>query len=388
MLIAQEVSPATLEPVIVTVAMKILYVITKASWGGAQKYVCELASAAKTAGHEVVIAYGEGGELVGQMQALGIRTVALGGLGRDVGVMRDWQAFGALRSVLSREEPDVIHLNSSKAGALGALAARLARVPRIIFTAHGWAFNEARPWWQKVIIYKIVWVTIALSHTTICVSEAVRRDVAWMPLVKKKLVVVYNGVHEPAYKTKEEARSVLWPGHGEGTWVGMLSELHPTKRVEDAIEAMRQVSGANLVVLGEGEEREKLEALIKAYGLEERVHFTGFIAGGASYLKAFDIFLHTSRTEALAYALIEAGLAGLPVVATNVGGLPEIVEDGTTGILVPAYSPAKVSEALTALMREPAHANTLGEALRAFCKERFNPERMCEATLALYTRAS
>src|SRR3989344_3374737 len=252
--------------------MKILYVFSTANWGGAQRYVYDLATAAKAEGHDVVVVYGEPGLLVERLEAAGVRTAALNSLVRDMGILREWRAFWTLYRTLRTERPNVTHLNSSKAAGLGGLAARFARVPHIIFTAHGWAFNEARPWWQKIIIYKLAWLTLLLSHTTICVSEAIRRDTRWMPFATRKLVVIYSGVREPLYKSRDEARCALWQGHESGYWVGMLSELHPTKRVEDAIEALalvrRERPDAKLVVLGGGEERARLPTRIKERGLE------------------------------------------------------------------------------------------------------------------------
>jgi glycosyltransferase involved in cell wall biosynthesis len=380
--------------------MKILYVITKANWGGAQKYVHDLAVAARGAGHEVVVAYGlpparaggaqagEAGALVGKLDALHIRTLPLPTLERDVDLAREWRTFWLLRDMLRQEAPDVVHVNSSKAAGLGVLAARLAGVRRIVFTAHGWAFNEARPWWQRVLIYKLAWLTILLSHKTICVSEAIRRDTRWMPFVRGRLVVVYNGVHEPVYKAREEARRALWPHHEGGTWIGMLSELHPTKRVEDALEAFtllrRERPETRLIVLGEGEERARLEWLVSARGLEGSVRLAGLVSDGDTYLRAFDLFLHTSKSEALGLAVIEAGLAGLPVVATSVGGIPEVIEDGETGILVPPYSPRDVARALLSCMADPARGEAMGEALRTFVRTRFDARRMLGETLALY----
>ncbi len=370
--------------------MRILYVITKASWGGAQQYVYDLATAAKEAGHEVAVAYGEGGELVNRLEAGGIRTIALAGLARDVGLICEWRAFGALRELLRRERPDIVHLNSSKAGFTGALAARMAGVSKIIFTAHGWAFNEARPWWQRIVIYKLAWLTIFLSHTTICVSQAIRQDTRWMPFVRKKLVVVYNGVREPSYKTHDDARRALWPEHESGYWIGMLSELHPTKRVEDAVEALTLIHAeypdTRLIVLGEGAERGKLEALIKARGLEDAVRLAGFVSLGDSYLPAFDLFLHTSRSESFSLAVAEAGLAGLPVVATEVGGIPEIVADGKTGLLIPPCAPRAIASAIESLIRDLGRAHKMGAALRASVHDRFNQDRMVNETLALYER--
>lgn len=372
--------------------MKILYVITKANWGGAQRYVYDLATAAKAEGHDVVVVYGEPGLLVERLEAAGVRTTALNSLVRDMGILREWRAFWTLYRTLRTERPNVTHLNSSKAAGLGGLAARFARVPHIIFTAHGWAFNEARPWWQKIIIYKLAWLTLLLSHTTICVSEAIRRDTRWMPFVRKKLVVIYNGTREPVYKTRDEARRALWPEHEGGYWVGMLSELHPTKRIDDAIEALALVRherrDAKLIVLGEGQERARLETLVRERGLDDVVRLAGLVPSGDEYLRAFDLFLHTSRSEALSLAVIEAGLAGLPVVATSVGGIPEIIDDEETGLLVTPYAPKKVADALATLINEPGRAEHLGSALREQCRVRFDPERMVRKTLTLYEKRS
>ncbi|MBU6321414.1 MAG: glycosyltransferase [Patescibacteria group bacterium] len=371
--------------------MKVLYVITKASWGGAQKYVYELATAAKEAGHEVAVAYGEGGELAARLTAAGIPGIPLAGLARDVGMRRDSRALSALLTLFRRERPDVVHLNSSKAGALGALAARIAGIRRIVFTAHGWAWNESRPWWQKVVIWTLAWLTVLLAHQTICVSEAMRRGARAMPFVRRKLVVIYNGVDAADYLPRAQARAALWPRHEDGLWIGMLSELHPTKRIADAVEAMALLRKARpeakLVVLGEGEERARLERLIAARELSDAVRLAGFVPAGDRYLKAFDLFLHASRSEALGLAVVEAGLAALPVVATKVGGIPEIVADGETGLLVPPERPEALAAALVALIEDPVRAARLGERLAEACRARFDRARMIHETFATYSPA-
>jgi glycosyltransferase involved in cell wall biosynthesis len=277
-------------------------------------------------------------------------------------------------------------VNSSKGG-LALLAARIAGVKRILFTAHGFAFNEKRPRFQKALIRAAYVVTVLLSHETICVSEAVRRDIAF-PLLGGKLRVIRNGIDAPAYRAKRSARNILRPTDAKRTWLGMIAELHPTKRVEDAILAMTELSPEfpelELIVLGEGEERAKLEALIKERGLGERVRLLGFVPDAASYLPAFDLFLMISRSEALGYALLEAGAAGLPVVATRVGGMPEIVAHGESGILVPPENPAALARAIRGLLADPALGKRYGAALKEKVATRFSKERMLEETFARY----
>ncbi len=369
-------------------AKKILFVITKASWGGAQRYVYDLARAAQKAGYAVAVAYGEQGELVERLERGGVRTIRVEALMRDVRLVDDVRAYRALRALFARERPDAVHLNSSKAGGLGALAARLVGVPRIIFTAHGWAWNEARPLWQRILVWVLAGTTVLLSHRTICVSGAVARGIRMFPGAAGKLVVVRNGIACSALLPRSEARAELLPGKGDAFWIGMTSELHPTKRVEDAIAAFQTIAAehpeAILVVLGEGKERARLEALRGVLGLAGRVCLLGFVEDAERYLGAFDLFLHSSRSEALGYAILEAGCAGLPVVATAVGGVPEVIEHETTGLLVPPGAPALLAAAVERLMDDPALAKRLGSALRERVAQKFTKDRMRLATLGLY----
>ncbi len=366
---------------------KILYVITKASWGGGQKYVYDLAVAAKAAGHEVMVAYGEEGPLSERLSGADIRTTRLPALARDVKLGSDLRAYRALRELYIKERPDVVHINSAKAGGLGALAARMARVPKIIFTAHGWAFNESRPWYHRAIIWLLSGITVLLSHQTICVSEAMRRDIRSFPFAAHKLRTIYNGLTCPTLSSRAEARSQLLPKHEATYWIGMISELHPTKRVRDAIDAFALLAPrypeAILVVMGEGEEHGRLEVQIAKAGLADRILLLGFRQDAAACLPAFDLFVHTSRSESFGLVLLEAACASLPVVATRVGGVPEIVENGVSGLLVERENPLALATAIESLMRNREKAFGLGRALHESAAG-FSTEKMVTATVALY----
>ncbi len=371
--------------------LTILYVITKGTWGGAQRYVFDLAKAAQGEGHDVAVAYGAPGLLGQMLRAANIRSIELPQMGRDVSVGADLASLKELRRVLKEMRPDVLHLNSSKAGVIGALAGRLEGVPRIIFTAHGWALNEDRPLWQKIPIGMLYYLTIILSHQTIAVSQQVKKDAQWMPFVSKKILVIHNGISKPAFKSREIAREVL-ASQADKVWIGINAELHPTKRINDAIVAMVRVAkefpDTILVVMGEGEARAQLEQMTREHRLEERVFLLGFVADAASYLLAYDIFLLPSRTEGLAYAILEAGAAGLPVVATNVGGIPEIIEDRVSGLLVPALDSAAIAQALLLLLRDSALREKFGSALAARVAQEFSIEQTLDKTFALYRSAS
>ena len=367
---------------------KMLYVITKGTWGGAQRYVYDLAVSARDAGSEVIVAYGEPGELAGRLRGARIRTIAVRGLSRDVGILRELFAFSGLLRLFMRERPDIVHINSSKAGVLGCIAARLARIPRIVFTSHGWAFNEARPWWQRAALYLASGSIVLFSHETICVSEAVKRDIARFPFLRSKLVVIHLGIDCAARRTREEARVELAP-HAVGRyWVGMISELHPTKRIGDALRAFEMLvkthPEAILIIIGAGQERERLEDLTRELHMRDHVSFAGFREEAPALLSAFDLFVHASRSEALGYAILEAGCAALPVVATRAGGIPEIVLDDDYGLLVPKENPPALAAAMESLMQDPSRAAALGARLRTRVMTAFSKEKMISETRAAY----
>ncbi|OHA80118.1 MAG: hypothetical protein A2747_00575 [Candidatus Yonathbacteria bacterium RIFCSPHIGHO2_01_FULL_44_41] len=373
---------------------KILYIITKSNWGGAQRYVYELATGVPRDKFEPIVALGGTGILALKLSDMNIRTIRLSSLERDVRLMRDFTAFRDLLHIIEKERPDAVHLNSSKVGALGAIAARIAGVPRIIFTAHGWAFNEDRSFFSRLIIKLLHFVTILFSHKTIAVSKAVAKEApAWG--IRDKVTVI----HQPASPTqnifeKDIARKHLIEKlpllHDRGRlWIGIVAELHKNKGISYAIQAMNDPviqKKAILVVVGGGQEGNALALQIHENNLEESVFLLGFEPEAARVMRAFDIFLLPSLTEAFGYVLLEAGFAGLPVVASHVGGIPEIIDDGKTGLLIPPRDSEAIKNALKRLIESP----DLRAAFSASFKERvtdgFSRETALAKTTNLYEK--
>ncbi len=366
---------------------RVLYVITKSNWGGAQRYVFDLAVAAKAAGHEVLVAAGGNGELIERLAASGIEVYPIPGFVRDVSLGNEWVAFRALVGLFRARRPDVVHLNSSKAG-LAALAARIAGVRRIVFTIHGWAWNEDRPFWQKTIIAGVYFITLLLCHRVIVVSHAAKRQARYMPFVTGRMRVVHNGVHPIPFLSREAARHTLLPDSTSSLWIGTIAELHPVKGLDVLINAFEHLlpdyPDTELVIIGEGQERGKLERQIQLEGLYDRVHLTGHISEAAQFLNAFDIFVLPSHSEGLAYVLLEAGLASRAVVASNVGGIPEIIEQGATGLLIPHGDRSALTGALDALARDEILREQLSTSLHEKVVQNFSLNQMIEQTFALY----
>ena len=365
----------------------VVYVITKSNWGGAQRYVYDLACAAKERGMKVCVAAGGTGELLTRSTASGLKTVSIQAFTRDVSLAQDMRALRELYVLFKKERPLVVHVNSSKAG-IPALAARFAGVPTIIFTVHGWAWNESRPLYQKIAMVGVYWLTFVLSHKVILVSKAARRQARFFPFVQKKVSVIYNGIPLVQLFSREEARAHLVPTSKRAFWIGTIGELHPIKGHSILIEAYEHVVpdvvDSTLLIIGEGQERSALERLMRIEGVSGSTHLLGHVMDAQRYLKAFDIFVLPSRSEGFPYVLLEAGRAGVSVVATNVGGIPEVITDDTTGVLVSYGDRVALTQALTSLALDTTRRERLGKALQEHIQKDFSITQMVEKTFSLY----
>ena len=360
-----------------TIQMKIIYGITKSNFGGAQRYVFDLASKAKSQGHEVSVLCGGEGLLVKKLREAGVRIISIPDFGRDINLLKDAKGLLFIFKTIWQEKPEVFHINSAKMGGAGIFVGRLLGIKHIIFTAHGWAWNEPRPLWQKALIKFFSWLTVLFTHKTICVSEETKRQISGWPFIKNKLRVIYNGID----------KFDLLPRQNQIFTVGTIAELHKVKGLDILLKAWSKFTKrhpAKLVIIGEGEERASLEKMAKNMGISDSVKFRGFVDNARQELASFDIFVLASRSEAMPYAPLEASTAKLPVIATSVGGVPEIIESGITGILVPKEDSEAIFSSLV-LLTEDAHLRErLGEALNKKVAEEFSQEKMFEKTFSVY----
>lgn len=357
--------------------MKILFGITKSNFGGAQRYVYELAVEAKKRNHSVSVLCGQGEKLITKLGEEKIPTILLKDLDREISLVKEIKSFVEIIKVLKKEKPDVFHVNSSKMGTIGALAGRIVGIKKIIFTAHGWAFNEKRVLWKTLFVKFFAWLAVLLSHKTICVSDKTKRDVSSWPFLKNKLVVIYNGI--PNFKLRERVNEALT--------VGTIAELHKIKGLDVLLNAWSRFiknREAKLVIIGDGEEKENLGNMAKNLGISSSVIFKGYVDDARSFLPLFDIFCLPSRSEAMPYVLLEAGFAELPVVASAVGGIPEIIESGSNGILVPPENSEVLFSTLVLLANDVELRKRLGANLKASIEEKFSFEEMSKKTFALY----
>lgn len=301
---------------------KVLYVITKSNWGGAQRYVFDLATNLPTEHYEAIVAYGHTGALVERLRERHIKTYAIPSLGRDVAIVSDIASFFRILSCIRTIRPDVIHLNSSKAAALGALAARLCGIRTIVFTVHGWPFGESRNAVSTILIWSVSWLTAMLSHRVICVSDYDLRAAQRMPFVSNKAVRIYNGIGPMTLGSGEIIRQAFPAGV---KILGTIGELNKNKNHIALIEQAKNDPNMHVAIVGDGELRAELESRIRESALEDRVKLFGFIPAH-EVLKGFDTFALPSLKEGLPYVLLEARQAGLTIEANRVGGVGEILD--------------------------------------------------------------
>jgi glycosyltransferase involved in cell wall biosynthesis len=299
--------------------------------------------------------------------------------------IRHGVAIARLGGIYRRFRPHIVHAHGSQGGAVARLA-RIAR-PRmpVVLTPHNYAFTNYFTNPLQRGLYRSIEIALApLATRVICVCEAERRVAASVG-PSKRTRVVYNGI-EPlnaAAPDPEVARL------GEaGPLICTVAELQRPKGVTTLIAAMPKVlerfPAANLAVAGDGVERQRLERQLSDLGVTRQVHLLGSIDNVAGLLGSSDVFVQPGWSESFPYSVLEAMSLGMPIVATDVGGVGEAIEDGVTGRLVPTQDAAGLTAGIIDLLSDPDRAGALGDAARQRLLSRFLLDRMVDETLAVY----
>lgn len=312
-------------------------------------------------------------------------------LGREIRGTQDVFAFVQLYRLIRQMRPHIVHTHTAKAGTLGRLAARLAGVPVVIHTYHGHVFQG---YFSPVKTRLFLSIERGLARWTdrlLTVSEAVRRDLLLQRIGSpERLRVVPLGLDLDPFLHCDGLRGQLRVelGVGDTPLVGIVARLVPIKRHEDFLAAaaavVRRLSACRFLVVGDGELRDSLKARVRALGLDGRVHFLGWRGDLPRLYADLDLVVLTSASEGLPVSLIEAMAAARPVVATRVGGVPDLVEDGVTGLLVPPGDPGALAEAIVALLADPERRRHMGEAGRKRVYPAFSASRLLADMDRLY----
>lgn len=373
--------------------MRILMVVRPAA-GGMKEHVLALAAGLAAGGHEVEVATPAGSDVAAAAAAAGfpVHEVPLVG---PLHPLYDPRAIVAIRHVVREGRFDLVHAHGFKAGFVGRLGAMLGGAKAVVVTAHNHVLSRTDTPSSARARYRSVERSLAgLVNRYIAVSDSIRRElVDGYGLPAERVVTVHNGV-EPAPFLAPQDRAVARAELGlpaEAPVVGLAARFSTQKGLRHLIDAVpllcAEMPDLLVVIGGTGPLESELREHAAAVEATGSLRWPGYVEDIARFLSALDVYVSPAETEALGIALIEAGLAEVPTVATNVGGVPEVVLDAETGVLVPPADPAALAGATLALLRDPEHARALATAARERCLREFAPALMVERTLAVYAEA-
>ena len=358
-----------------------LHIDTARTWRGGQNQVLTTLMGLRSLGHRTLLVAHTEGQLR-QRAAEGLDLVPLAPK-----TEMDLTAAWRLSRVLKQLKPDIVHAHDPHGVAMAALAlsmsTQLAKPPliaarRVDFHLKG---NSLSRWKYRQV------------DCFICASEAIRQMLIGDGVAAARAVTVHEGIDSERVEHAAPANlhGEFWLPH-QAPIVGNVAALVPHKGQRHLIEAARivvtRVPDARFVIAGEGELREQLERQIKDYHLEKHVLLAGFRPDVLSIHNAFDIFVMSSVTEGLGTSLLDAMAAGKPIVASHAGGIPEVVADGETGILVPPRDHAAMAAAIVRLLKDETLRQAMGAAGRARARSMFSAERMVQNTLNVYQRVA
>ena len=364
--------------------------------GGAGVLTLRGAKALDPGQFQATIITGSGNHLLDEAAAAGLEVVMEPALRTPIDPRSDLRALGSLSSLLRERSFDVAHTHTAKAGALGRMAARRAAVPRIVHTYHGFPFHEFQSPSRRGAYIAIERWLGRITDVALCVGtgvavEAVRRRLVAPERIRTIGVAVeYRaGAELPARVpgVRDRARRALGLP-GDATVVGAVGRLAYQKAPEDFLAMMRHLNRADVVGVwvGGGELAGRISRLARAH--PARIVLAGERTDVPEVLPAFDVFVLPSRYEGLPTAIVEAMVCGIPVVATAVNAVADVVVPGDTGLLVPPQRPDLMADAVRYFLDQPAVAARMAAAARARLGERFGTSALRDALAAAYVESS
>jgi glycosyltransferase involved in cell wall biosynthesis len=309
------------------------------------------------------------GDLVDLAVEKGVELHRLAALGREIRPLSDFRAFWSLFRLMRRYRPVVVHTHTAKAGLLGRLAARLAGVPVVVHTFHGHVLRGYFGPWKSAFFTRLERLLAGSTHALLAVSEAVKQDLVGLGVAPaEKIRVVPLGLElERLSGTLPRGDLRREAGFPEAApLVGVVGRLAAIKDLGTFLAAAALVRASlpevRFSLVGDGPARSLLEVEGSRLGVSDVVFFHGWRRDMRAVLGDLDVVVNCSRNEGTPVALIEALAAARPVVATRVGGTPDLLGGGTRGLLVPAGDPPALAGAILATLREPAAAQQRAEA--------------------------
>lgn len=351
--------------------IKVVHVITKLDVGGAQETALGILSRIDRSIFDPILVCGAEtgwtGSLHAEARKLGVEVRVLPSLVRRLSPLKDLFAVVALVRFLRREHPEIVHTHSSKAGVIGRTAAHIVRSRLVLHTVHGWSFRPSTPSlfrWLAVVVER----RMARWTDSIVVVAKQDRSVGLRYAIgtSEQYCLIRSGVDVQAISTRRGERAVARRDLGlaegapvVGTVMRFAAPKDPSTFVRAAAELVKRIPNIRFVVVGDGPDRPSVERSIVAAGLHDRILLTGVRRDVPFLLAAMDVFVLSSHSEGLPRVVAEAMAIGTPVVASDVGGVGEIVVDTVSGLLVPDEDHRAMADAVEKVLLTPGVADSL-----------------------------
>lgn len=363
--------------------MRILYVITKSEIGGAQTHLMEVVRYMHYAGHDVLVVTGTVGWLTNELAAIGVDYEILPDLIREINPAKDIKTINSICHILEDKQPDIIHCHSSKAGIMGRIAGAIKNIPAV-FTAHGWAFTSGVSPVKRIIYTAIEHMMLGITSKVICVSEFDRQLAKrWFLHNYNRIVTVHNGIVDKKF-ISSTVREYTLP-----LKLVSVARFSHQKNNMELIRVVEQINklysdSLQLNMVGDGPLLSEAQAYVTSHKLGNDVHFLGSRTDVDDILNQNDIFCLISNYEGLPISIIEAMRAGMPIIASDVGGVNELVQDGVNGFLIPRGNISELVEKLKYILDHKELIKSMGEASRKIYEEEYTADRMNQKILSVY----
>ncbi len=360
--------------------MKIAFVITRSdAVGGAQIHVRDISTALRKAGHEAVVLAGGSGPWLEQLQERNIPVITLRHMQRSISPINEIRALFELRRQLRALAPDLVSTHTAKAGVLGRIAAASLRLP-VMFTAHGWTFTDGISRLKATVWRTIEQMVGRLAGRIVTVSEFDRRLALQARIAAPdRIIAIHNGMPDVGPELIADAGS-------EAPKLVMVARFEEQKDHRTLLLALATLKAKpwSLSLVGGGPLEAPMKALCAELDLQDRVEFLGPRSDVAQLLANAQVFVLCTLWEGLPRSIIEAMRAGLPVMATDVAGIPELVEVGATGLLCRSQNVEDAANKLSLLIESSQLRAEMGQRARQRYVEGFQFEQMLARTLQVY----
>jgi glycosyltransferase involved in cell wall biosynthesis len=359
--------------------MNILFLTTHFNTGGITSYILTLGEALVRSGHNVWVA-SSGGNAVSRLETAGIKHITINIRTKSEASPKLWLSFGPLSRLIRKEGINIIHAQTRVTQVLGVWLSKATGV-KMVTTCHGFFrprwFRKAFPCWGQAVI--------AISKP---VARHLREDFG---VAQNKIYLIANGIDLNRFvMTNDQMRRdsrQKWE-IADTPLIGIIARLSSVKGIHVLIEAMplvlEKIPSANLLIAGQGPEENALKKLAQDMLLEAHVHFKNTIDQTQELLCALDVFVMPSLMEGLGLSVIEAQACGIPVVASRVGGLVDLIEDGKNGYLVPVQDPGILADRIADVLKDPQKSRNMAQQARLNVEQNFSADLMLKKTLQAY----